>query len=292
MIRYDCPPREYHLDLDGPRLSSTTAHRLLTLSPLHARHYDPRLGANPFEATDEMDRGNLIDTLLLGRGRDIEIVIVVDKDTGEVKRDWRTKEAKQKRVAAREAGKLPVLQNDYEDALGVVDVIKARIARCGVSLDGKSQVALYWETYASNGNAVKCRGLLDHLCQPAPHGLAEVWDLKTIASAHPDAIQKAIEKRDYHVQAAAYLEGLCAEFPELQGREQYGLIFAETDGPMDVVPVRLGGDLLEIGQARWRRAVDLWEECLREDRWPGYAHDQVITINASRWAQLEHEGWR
>jgi hypothetical protein len=279
-ILYDLPAEEYHRDLSGPTLSSTCANDLLNLSPAHARHFHPQFGRARREVTDEMDRGSLIDTLLLGNGRDI---VEVDADS------WRTNAAKAARDAAREAGKIAVLKEKLEDATIAAGEISAKLLRAGIHLSGKSQVALFWEHALESGaGAVKCRALLDHLI--GRDGGFEIWDLKTIASAKPEAIQKAVELRGYHVQAAAYTEAIEHEFPAMAGRVNYGLIFAEATAPYAVTPVKLGGDLQQIGAARWEKACGLWHRCLTTNEWPDYAEGQgVLTVNASRWAMAQYE---
>jgi PDDEXK-like domain of unknown function (DUF3799) len=297
-IRYDLSPSEYHADLDGPSLSSTCAHDLLTLSPLHAQLHHPRFGRAPREATDAMDNGSLIDALLLGNGKSFAVCDVAygpkykgeKGEPGSIVQDWQTADARAFKRAAREQGRIPVLANDFAEAELTVGRISEKLLGLGIRLSGKSQVALTWNERARNGNTVKCRALLDHLIVQEPAASATIWDLKTIASAHPDAIQKAIELRGYAVQAEAYEQGLVANVPTLAGRVQYGLLFCETQAPWDVVPVYLGGDMRQIGAHRWQRAVDLWERCLRTNMWPGYlGNNDRLTINASRYALAKYE---
>ena len=56
-----------------------------------------------------------------------------------------------------------------------------------------------------------------------------------------------------------------------------------TTGTGAITPVELAGDYRALGLSRWRRAVNLWARCLREDRWPGYT-EGITTIAAPEWA--------
>src|SRR5258708_191113 len=75
-LHYDVPAHIYHADCSPePSLTQSIAKILLNYSPAHARHAHPRL--NPDHEPDDStkyDIGNIAHRLILGLGRELEIV--------------------------------------------------------------------------------------------------------------------------------------------------------------------------------------------------------------------------
>lgn len=275
-ILHDVDPAKYHADdlgVDRPTLSASIAHVLETCSPLHAHAKHPRLGGLVREPKDWHDHGSLSHRLLLGRGAEVEVVEAPD---------WRTKAAREARDAAREAGKIPVLEADYLAAEATSEELRARFADRGVELDGESEVVALWEEPSDQGGPVACRGMLDHL--KAGGGKAVIYDLKSCRSAHPDACRRSADSYGYAIQEAAYRSALELAMPHMTGRVDFVFVFYELEPPYAVTPVRLAGAFRELGERRWRRAVGTWARCLREGRWPGYADDGVVSLEPPPWA--------
>lgn len=260
---------EYHADpCDVPSLSQSIAHKLINESPRHAWSAHPKLGNLDRKETAAMDRGSLVHKLVLGEGGEIA---VIDSD------DWRTKAAREARDMAREARQIPVLARDLADAQAAADEIARQLAERGVALTGDSEVAALWTETATDGTDVQCRGMLDHFAAPI------IYDLKTCRSAHPRELERHAIAYGYHIQAEAYRRAVAAIQPALAGRVDFVWLFVQLD-PLPVVTVaRPSGTMRELGERQWRRAVDVWARCLREDRWPGYA-EGVVEIEAPTWA--------
>lgn len=251
-----------------PALSASIAHVLDSESPLHAWTRHPKLGGIKRAPTKALDNGSLSHALLLGAGKGIE-VIAADS--------YRTNAAKEARDAARDAGLIPVLEEDYEVARVAADAIRKRFADLGIVLDGEPEIAALWSETASNGAAVQCRGMMDHLKLPV------IYDIKSIRSANPQMCRKHIESYGYAIQRAAYVSAIERIKPELAGRVDFVFVFYELAPPYEVTPIRLSGAFRELGARAWRRAVDRWEECLRTDTWPGYV-DRIVDLEPSPWA--------
>lgn len=259
----------YHADpCEVPSLSQSIAHKLINESPRHAWAAHPKLGNLDRKATATMDRGSLIHKLVLGEGAEVTIIDAPD---------WRTKAAKEAREAAREARQIPVLLADFNDAEQAATEVRKQLAALGIALGDRSEVPVQWIEHASDGTEVQCRGMIDNIASPT------IYDLKTCRSAHPRAIERHAITYGYHIQAAAYRRAWEAINPELAGRVEFVWIFVQLD-PLPVITVaRPRGTMRELGERQWRRAVDTWARCLREDRWPGYA-DGIVEIEAPAWA--------
>jgi PDDEXK-like domain of unknown function (DUF3799) len=263
------PPGDYFADpCAGPSLSSSIANVLESASPLHAWSQHPRLGGMARSPTKPLENGSLIHELLLGAGKGIRVIDAAD---------YRTNAAKAERDAARAAGKVPVLADDYEVARRTADTLRERFADAGIVLSGESETVALWTETASNGARVQCRGMMDHLTLPT------AYDLKSARSAHPAACRKHVESYGYALQRAAYVSAIERIQPALAGRVDFVFVFFELEPPYAVTPARLSGEFRELGERAWRRAVDRWEECLRTNKWPGYA-DGVIDLEPSPWA--------
>lgn len=251
-----------------PALSASIAHVLESESPLHAWARHPKLGSIKRPTTKALDNGSLSHALLLGAGKDIEIIDAAD---------YRTNAAKDARDAARLEGKIPVLGADYEEAEKKAEAIRLRFAEAGIVLGGESEVAAFWTEAAPSGAVVQCRAMIDHLDLPT------VYDIKSIRSANPVQCRKHIEDYGYAIQRAAYVSAIETIRPELAGRVDFVFVFYELEPPHAVTPLRLSGAFRELGDRGWRRAVRRWEECLRTNVWPSYV-DGIREIEPSKWA--------
>jgi hypothetical protein len=267
---------EYHADpCPEPSLSSSIAHALTAQSPRHAFLRHPRLGGLPRKATKPMNRGTLCHALLLGQGRDVVVLEAAD---------YKTKDAQRERDEAVAAGKTPVLADEYGEAGIAVNSIRDQLLNdFGITLDGESELAMFWHELADDGTRVPCRAMLDHWNEARGRGL----DLKISRSAHPRACMLHMLEYGYDLQWAAYTSGLGKVFPKLQGRLEFLYLFAEGEPPYCVTPCEPAGTMRQVGESRWRRAINLWARCMRENKWPAYVTD-VARLEAPPWA-LERE---
>lgn len=254
-------PAEYFKDPAlTPSLSASIAHLLVSASPLHAWTDHPRLGGVKREATKSMSTGDLFHALLLGAGKELEIL---DFDS------YKTKAAQEARQAAEDAGKIPVLVEVHAEASSGCRIIANRLADLGIELDPKrSELGMFWVDHTTDGEPVQCRGLVDSWSPPVE------YDLKSCKRATKEAISSSIAEHGYALQRAAYRRGLEANAPRSKGRIEQRLLFFETAPPYDVVPVRLSALFAELGETLWQRAVDTWAACLRADSWPGVLGDE------------------
>jgi hypothetical protein len=250
---------------------------LVTKSPQHAWLQHPRFGGKRNVDTKTTDSGTLIHQLLLDAGRGVE---VIDAE------DFKTKVARGARDAARGNGKTPVLQADYAQALLDVKEIRTGLNAAGIRLLGASEVVIGWEDQAgARGPLVQCRAMLDHLM--LDRGV--IYDVKTIRSAHPRICAKHMVEYGYDIQWAAYSSAVAKLRPELAGRVDFVFLFCEIEPPYGITLARPDGSMRELGQARWERALRIWEPCLRTNVWPGYAKE-IISLEAPQWALAQELG--
>jgi hypothetical protein len=257
---YVIDAEQYHRDeipgVDVPCLSASIAKVLHEQSPRHAYARHPKLGGRFRPASEAMDEGTALHTMLLGSGRE---VFPVQFD------DYRTKAAKEQRDTARAEGKIPLRAKDFDRLVRVAHELRDGFRDAGISLEGDVEQTMIWVERADDGTEVQCKAMLDLVDWTT----GRILDLKKTENAHPDAIARHVDDYGYAIQEAAYRSGFGEVRPVLRGREDFSFAFYELD-PVIVTEARLDGTYLHIGEQRWRRAVNTWARCLRTGNWPGY----------------------
>lgn len=263
---YDLPAAEYHADpCPEPSFSSSIGKLILNRSPLHGAIRHPRIAIDPIhDEKDIFDLGNAAHTLLLGDGREFEIVD---------KANWQgnvngVPSAKFK-SDTRAAGKIPILIEQYERTLRMVDACHAQLAESesrGAFLpgSGKGEQALIWQE-----GDVWCRALLDW--HPNDFQFSKLWhDYKTTTgSAHPDDWGgRTGWGLQFDFQAAFYTRGIRAVFGIAE--PQFRFVVQEREEPHCICLVQLTPAAVAMAQRKVDRALQIWRECRAKNLWPGY----------------------
>lgn len=263
---------EYHADpCETPSLSSSIAKTLITRSAERAYLEHPKLGGQKRESTKSMDRGDVIHSLILGQPLNVELLPF---------ENYRKKEAQAERDAAIDAGKTPVLVHEMQDYRRTAAQVSIQLNNYSIRLDGQSEGSILWQDVTDDGETVQCRSRIDHVFAD---GHLWLYDLKTTADASPKACTKTILNFGYDLQAAAYCRAVERSAREWQGRIKFMFLFVEDDAPYPVTPILLDGAFAAIGLSKWRRAVNRWATCLRENNWPPYV-TEPITVLPPQWA--------
>lgn len=262
----DITPDKY-FELDA--FSSSAAKTIHLQSPAHAR------AGYRKAPTKAMDRGDVFHKLLLGKGKDFE---ELDYD------DYKTKDARSDRDAARAAGKTPILSHQLEAAARAAEAIRAELAARDIILNGRSEQVITWTEHTKYGD-VPCKAMLDHVWLDT----GVVIDIKTTENAAPLAVERTAENLAYGIQWAAYTRALTALDPSLAGRIAFAFVFCEIEEePFALNVCEPDGAFQELGNRRWKRALNAWAKCLRDNKWPSYG-TAVNPISAPMWA-IAREG--
>lgn len=270
-------PDAYH---KLPGLSASCATTLITRSPRHAWAEHPHLGGKEHPVEDDptkaMDFGSVGHTLVLGKGKRFAVLDFAD---------YRSKAAQAAREIARDAGNVPILAHQFERASIAAAAITTQLADRGITLDGRSELAVEWHEASPHG-PVQCRAMFDHVWLRE----GRIIDLKITGNAAPDAIERSAENMGYAIQATAYRRALTALYPDLAGRVEFLFAFCEPDFPHAINLCEPDGLFRELGDTRWERAVHTWAQCLAEEKWPAFGGG-VNRISVPAWAlkrELEH----
>jgi len=106
-------------------------------------------------------------------------------------------------------------------------------------------------------------------------------DVKTYSSAEPWEFARQAARKGYHRQGAMYSDG----WSVVTGRPVLAFIFlvVELEFPHAASAVMLDEDSQDAGWNLYRRNLHTYAECLRNDRWPGYATG-VTAVSLPRYA--------
>lgn len=251
-----------------PTLTQSIARLLIHKSPMHAWRSHPRLGNVEQDTTDAMEKGTVIHAMLSG---DIEPVGVTVLDH----ENYRSKAARDARDRLRAAGITPMLRHEYEECVGAaVSVLKysiGQLAGLGVSMAGQKEGVALWTERASNGNEVHCRARIDLW-----DGLTWIDDYKTTTNAHPDVVQAKIISDGLDLQGACYRSALSKLFPQRAEELRFRNLFVEVREPHLITPIIHDDSVNLLGLSKWKRAIDIWERCLRTGVWPGYCTEPIV----------------
>jgi hypothetical protein len=270
------PPRfvrlsadEYFADpCETPSLSASIARKLVGESPRHAYAAHPRLGGKVQKVTKAMNAGSVMHALLLEGGKGL---VECHYD------NFLTKAAKEDRDQAIADGRTPVLARELAEARKVAAILKGKLVASQMVFDGETEIVALWTETADDGTVVPCRAMMDHWS----FARAMVDDLKTSESADPGKIARSIADRGYDIQAAAYNSAATKIHPELVGRVQVSFGFCELEDPYatTVIERGRGGSFYELGEMRWRRAINTWAWCRNNNRWPEYASARIRSLD-------------
>lgn len=275
-IYTDMSAADYFADpCPDPSLTQSLAKLLLDRSPLHAWYASPKL--NPRFERDEatrFDLGNAAHWHLIGRGKDMVVIEAPD---------WRTKDAKAARDAAVEAGKSPVLREQFDRAGDMAEAALNQLAALGLVDEWRPEVGHGEAVIANREGDIWLRAMIDWL----PHHKRVVWDYKsTRASAAPHAVSARMGDTGWHIQAAMHERLLNAIDPDNAGRRRHLFVCQECDEPYALTVSEISEASLTIGRMQIQHAINLWARCVAENRWPGYPQE-ITAPELPPWAQQQ-----
>lgn len=267
------PSGVYHADpCAAPSLSSSVAQILLRESPRKAWTCHPKLNPNYQEEQDsKFDLGTCAHAVLLEN--DASRIAIIEAD------DWRTKAAKEQRDAARAIGQTPLLAKHYEAIRRMVNAALAFIP--------DSEIGEFWDGAESEvtgicqdkGVWLRCR--FDRITANRRF----IVDYKTTDCVAPEIFSRQIVRMGYHFQEAFYrrvASVLGAESP------QFVFLAQSVEHPHECSLHGIDPALREIADAEVERAICIWQDCIKTNRWPSYGGRIHWTVPAT-WQIKEHE---
>lgn len=283
---YDIDADTYHRDpVAGGSLSSSGARKLLPPGCPALFRYERE---HPPDPKPHFDIGHAAHRYVLGVGPHVV-------DTGLDNR--RGNAWKDAAGLAREEGGVPLLSQDFDMVCAMAAaLIEHPLARLLFDANhGTPEATLVWdyETRAFDDNTpttVHRRARLDWLPDPR-RGRLIIPDYKTCARGNLDALQRATYDHGYHIQDAWNRAG-CEALHLSDLDTAFVFVFQEKTPPYLVTVVQLDHVARQIGDAQCRQALDVFAECQRTGRWPGYAADdnEPEPLSLPGWVERQYEG--
>lgn len=262
----DISNEAYHA---GPGISKTGLWTIYKSSPAHYR-FGERTESNAF------DMGSAIDSAILEPNQFEARVFKGPTDRRGNK--WADAVAE-----ANNLGRLLLTSGDYEDVLTIRDAVHAD--PWINSIIASSKAVVQQSAYAvdpATGLLIRCR---PDLRRP---DLGLKLDLKSARSAAPDQFARAVIEYGYHAQEAHYTDTWAAAGGEV---EAFAFLVVEKKPPYAFAVYELPPSIVEEGRAAMRKALTVYAECERTDKWPAYG-EGVQELSFKHWAYRETEAPR
>lgn len=250
MIITDLDEVTYHADRDT--LSQSGAKRILQAPAKFRWEQDHPVHKDVF------DFGSAAHRLVLGVGCDL---IVHEYDADKVRSPKATKAWKDQQAEVRAAGNVLLTPDEFATVQAMADRLSQHRMAMRLLSDGQPEVSAYT---VDEITGVGLRGRCDWL------GKSVISDYKTTVSSDPDAFLRTAIKLGYHSQHAWYLDLFAACGHPAQA---FAFIAQEKDPPYIVTVIELPAEVVEVGRARNRRAIEIFRDCTESGLWPGYVSD-------------------
>ncbi len=267
---YDIPAEDYHADpVPGGSLSHSGAKKLLPPSCPALFDHERR---NPPAPKEHLEFGTAVHTLVFGSGAK---PVLVDAP------NWQTRAAQGKRREIREGGEIPLLPHEMEKASEMATMVRRDPIAAGLlnPRAGSAEQSLFWQDQRTG---IWRRARLDYLPNAAPDRRIIVPDYKTATALDDESVAKAIQEHGYHTQADWYLDGVRSL--GLAQDATFLFVFQLKSPPHLVRVVGVPESAMAIAAAKNRRAVEIYAECSRTGRWPGFGNG-IDYIELPGWAE-------
>jgi hypothetical protein len=240
-----------------PSFTQSLCKIIIDRSPKHA--WTACESLNPDWLPDDdpkFDVGNAAHRLVLGRGKDFEII---DFD------DWRKKAAQDARHEAARAGKIAILSHQFKQAFDMAGHVSVQLHKHedrDAFTKGSAEVMICWEE-----DGIWFRSLIDWLHDD----LRTIDDYKSSAmSMAPHVIGLRAEAAGWDIQAAFIARGLDILDPQGAGRRRFRFIGQETQEPHALTVMHMTEPWMTMGAKKVQTGIDLWCRCMQTGRWPAY----------------------
>lgn len=254
-----------------PSLSSSIAGIILRESACKAWFQHPRLNPNYVKhEAQQFDIGTAAHAMLLEGANVIEVCEFAD---------WRTNAAKEKREAARAAGKIPLLTRHRDDVVAMVSAAEAFIEH--------SEIAEYWPDADPElvGIALETDIWLRCRFDKITKNRRFIFDYKSTTDASPEQFSRQIVRMGYHIQEAMYRRIV----RDLGGvNPRFVFLAQNVEPPYECSLHGCDESLQEIADAEVERAIHLWRVCSKSKSWPSYSNRIHYAI-PTNWMLQDHE---
>lgn len=251
-------------------LSVSSAKKLLP--PSCPAKYRATVGVE--EHKPQFDIGKAFHTAVLGDGGEI---VSAPFDS------WRSKEARDMRDAAYEAGAIPLLAAEVETVLEMAAAVKAHDVAPLLFQGGASEVSAFW---VDETTGVQCKARFDYLPDKQPDRRLIVPDLKSAVSADPREFSRAAARYGYVMQQIHYSNAI--RHLGIDNDPAFLFVVVEKEPPHLVNVGQFVNDVdTKLTAVALDKALRLYRDCLAADHWPGWSG--VTDLSLPTWHLYELE---
>ena len=274
---FGVPIEDYHSGhlCDGWSVSSSSLKRMLQ-SPAHywaACKRNPE--REPEERSDALDMGAAAHCAALEPEKFAEQFVVSEYD------DFRSKEARAWREAARGTGKIVLTEDQHR----TVKRMAARLAQEPEALalfrDGLPELTF---AHQDEHTGLWLLARPDFVPADPSRGLV---DYKTARTADPGAWSRQAFDLAYPLQAALALH--VVEKATGEKRPTFWFVVQESASPHVVTTLRLEPEQIAYGRQQMRDALDRLARCIETGRWPGYVEGPTSVVTPRYLSHLIEE---
>ena len=173
------------------------------------------------------------------------------------------------------SGKLLLTSGDYDKTLAIRDAVHADPWINSIVTSGEPII---------EASGYFTDPVTGELCRVRPDlyrkDLRGILDVKSTASAHPDAFAKSVVNYGYHAQEAFYSDGWQSLGMPV---DWFAFLTFEKEEPFAFAVYELPPSIVDEGRALMRKALDTYAECKRNNHWPAYG-EGVQELSFKRWA--------
>lgn len=247
----------------------------------------PHRWVRGYEAPDSKatEWGSLMDTLLLSHDAFADRVAIypaeypADGKKGEIlMKPWNNNATFAKEWKKAQGEKLFIKADENNDAHIALAVLRSDAVIAEIVDTAQKQVFVMAEYHNKVTDLViPVKALIDIVPTLADFERCLI-DFKTCASAAMRLWIIAVFTRNYDVQGALYLDAYTKATGE--DRIDFRHICSESVSPYEVAKRLLSSEFIEMGRARYVRALKRYARCLADNHWPGYdADSQDLALN-------------
>lgn len=272
----DMPNAEYH----GNTAIGSSGIKELQQSPLHywAKYLNPARERK--EPTPAMKIGTAWHAAVFEPGKFASGYVEIPEGLNRT-----TKEGKALWADILATGKEPMTKADMDRIKAMARSANEHPQWLLIQLQkgGAAETSFFW---ADPETGAHCKIRPDYYvppCEAFPNGL--LVDGKTGEDMSPEGFAKYAWNWELHIQAAYYSDG----FQMLHGLKEppeFMWLAQEKDAPYATAMYRAQADFLEYGRRLYRPMLELYAQCMKANRWPGYP-SEVLELVLPAWAQKE-----
>ena len=180
---------------------------------------------------------------------------------------------------SKEQTKKILLPRDYDSVIGMREAIYTHPTASTLLWDVEPEHFEY-SAYAIDPET----GVMVRIRMDALTSCGWIVDVKKTQDASPEGAAKTIANYGYYHQAAMYTDVLT--LASGQAPAGFAFVFVEEQYPHAVAVYCLRDEDIYRGRMMYRRNLQLYAECLAENKWPGYG-EGASYIDLPVWARKQ-----